>query len=93
MQTFRESHLKEKRKIALLTEKLDALEGKKRFDVNKAFSKENDVSFAGALKEGTLFCICVGGTNVKNSYARRLFKRRNRFKSIKLLIFNVEISK
>jgi len=46
VQTLHEQQLKDKSQIAKLKEKLDALEGKKRFDPAKAFqphTKENDI--------------------------------------------------
>lgn len=51
---LRDLERKNKRQIGQLTDKLDALEGKKRFDPSKAFQavKENDVSVVNPLKEG-----------------------------------------
>ena len=46
VKTFREQQMKDRSKIAKLKEKLDAIEGKKRFDPAKAFqphTKENDL--------------------------------------------------
>jgi len=52
---LRDKDCKQKRKIEQLNEKLDALEGKRRFDPSKAFkpSRENDSSTVQPLREGT----------------------------------------
>ena len=46
VQTLREQQLKDRSQMVKLKDKLDALEGKKRFDPTKAFqphTKENDL--------------------------------------------------
>ena len=55
VQKWREQHTKDKGQLARLVDKVDALEGKRRFDPSKAFqarSKENDTSSVVPLKEG-----------------------------------------
>jgi hypothetical protein len=55
VQSLRDQHLKDRRQNAKLAEKVDALEGKKRFDASRVFplqSKENETSFLAPLREG-----------------------------------------
>lgn len=51
---LRDKDCKQKRHIGQLTEKLDALEGKRRFEPSKAFkpSRESDVPNMLPLREG-----------------------------------------
>lgn len=57
VQCLKEQHLKDKRQLAKLTEKVDALEGKKRFDPSRAFQSKENVLVVDPLKEGYFFSI------------------------------------